>query len=93
MMKAKSALFIVLITNLLLNFNWVAKTEASDWKYYASSEKGADYYYDAESIDHSSAEIVRVWIKIVKREIERSKHLLDVNCREQRGLLLTHLNG
>ncbi len=73
-----------------------AKTEKSDWKFYAESET-VKAYYNAESINHTSEGFVQVWDKYVfiKKTIQReeimkqTKVLNEIDCANKRSRLLS----
>ncbi|GBE04540.1 MAG TPA: hypothetical protein ENG95_04765 [Nitrospirae bacterium] len=70
---------VVFTAVLLITFSQAAGT---DWKPYAKSmNKGMEYLYSPESLDSSSAGIVKVWTKIILLSQEKKdKHIQKRNA-------------
>jgi hypothetical protein len=60
MMKKYFQLIFILFGFLI--FNSTEVSGESVWKYYGTNEHGS-YYYDAESVERPSKEIIRVWVQ------------------------------
>ncbi len=82
-MKVLNILFSVFIIGLFLA---CTKANGADWKFYAKTvNRDIKYYYNAESINHNSKNIVSVWIKI----IPLSEEIKDKTIQKREKLRLT----
>ena len=87
---------LVILSGIFLVGYSEAKEE--DWKLFSESE-GSSYYLDAETVSFLSENVVRVWVKVVVSEKDRSawvakggekylnlryiKSPLEINCKEK----------
>jgi len=78
-MRTLAATLVLLCASLVCS-----DVDGGEWIYFGSDTQGSDFFYDSESMDFSSKNIIRVWKKRVVSEEARKQIVAD---RTEAGLV------